>query len=227
LFIFIKLLDISQYLFRESATFNFSLGWDGFHFCFSGRLFLNFFNYNFLHKYFYSDFISFSKSTTWVAEMYARTHPDEVRNDEDFIYEATRAGSFGLLIFSFISVVAGIFVPQLTSYSLLTSIYNIYTASHIIFFIIMMSTFFVHTEYDAISVLAIIGVPWAVAMWAPFALVGEFVQKESDEAITENTLVRPTEHHDIETDAPLASSSSSPLMTEDVQIEEEEEEEEE
>jgi solute carrier family 45 protein 1/2/4 len=161
-------------------------------------------------------------STTWVAEMYARTHPTEDPNDVDFIYKATRAGSFGLLIFSFVSVAAGVIIPQLTPSSYLSNspftVYNIYTASHITFFIIMMTTFFVRTEYDAIAVIASIGVPWAVAMWIPFALVGEFVQKESVEAIVENTHVRPIEDHDIE-------HVSSPLITTDEQNEEEEEEE--
>ncbi|CAG8566202.1 5287_t:CDS:2, partial [Funneliformis mosseae] len=162
-------------------------------------------------------------STTWVAEMYARTHPDEDPNDQDFIYKATRAGSFGLLIYSMVSVVAGTFIPQFTPKTYPSNspftIYNIYTASHIIFFFIMMTTYFVRTEHDAIAVLASIGVPWAIAMWIPFALVGEFVQKEDVEAITENTLVRPTEINDIENDSTLASSSLSQLIDTNEQIE--------
>jgi hypothetical protein len=186
-----------------------------------------------LHKYFIVILFYF-KSTTWVAEMYARTHPTEDPEDEDFIYRATRAGSLGLLIFSFVSVAGGVFIPQLTPSDHLSrnpfTIYNIYTASHIIFFIIMMSTIFVSTEYHAIAVIASVGIPWSIAMWVPFALVGEFVQTESVEAIVENTHVRPIEYHDIEHVSPLDSSldsSSSALITPDEQNEEEEEEEEE
>ncbi|RIA89018.1 sugar transporter [Glomus cerebriforme] len=172
-------------------------------------------------------------STTWVAEIYAFAHPSEDPNGEDFIYKATRVGSFALLIFSFVSVAAGTILPHLTPSSYLSqnpfTIYNIYTVSHIIFFIIMMTTFFVRTEYHAIAVIASIGIPWAVAMWVPFALVGEFVQKEDVEAIVENTHVRPIENHDIEHESSLApaSSSSSPLAPdeqneEEVVVEEEE-----
>ncbi|CAB4476011.1 sugar transporter [Rhizophagus irregularis] len=167
-------------------------------------------------------------STTWVAEIYAQTHPTEDPNDEDFIYKATRAGSFGLLLFSFVSVAAGVIIPLFTPSTYPSrnpfTVYNIYIASHIIFFIIMMTTFFVRTEYHAISVIASVGVPWAIAMWIPFALVGEFVQKENVEAIVENTHVRPIENPDIEHVSSIASSSSSsPLVTPDEQNEEEEE----
>jgi hypothetical protein len=161
-----------------------------------------------------------------VAEIYAQTHPKEDPNDEDFIYKATRAGSFGLLIFSFVSVSAGIIIPHFTPSTYPSrnpfTVYNIYTASHIIFFIIMMTTFFVRTEYHAIAVIASVGVPWAIAMWIPFALVGEFVQKENVEAIVENTHVRPIENQDIEHVSSMASTSSSPLITPDEQNEEEE-----
>ncbi|GBB87180.1 hypothetical protein RclHR1_13610008 [Rhizophagus clarus] len=162
-------------------------------------------------------------STSWVAEIYAQTHPTEDPNDEDFIYKATRAGSFGLLLYSFVSVFAGIIVPYFTPSTYPSrnpfTVYNIYTASHIIYFIIMMTTFFVRTEYHAIAVIASVGVPWAIAMWIPFALVGEFVQKENVEAIVENTHVRPIENHDPEH---VSSISSSPPTTPDEQNEEEE-----
>lgn len=164
-----------------------------------------------------------------MAEIYAQTHPTEDPNDEDFIYKATRAGSFGLLLFSFVSAAAGVIIPHFTPSTYPSrnpfTVYNIYTASHIIFFIIMMTTFFVRTEYHAISVIASVGVPWAIAMWIPFALVGEFVQKENVEAIVENTHVKPIENPDIEHVSSIASSSSSsPLVTPDEQNEEEEEE---
>ncbi|CAG8515368.1 7320_t:CDS:10 [Diversispora eburnea] len=123
---------------------------------------------------------------SWITSVYARTHSTQ---EKDFFEVSTRYGSFALLIYSFVSVAAGIIIPHLTPTSYPSknpfTIYNIYTASHIMFALVMVSTFFVNTVEQSIMLIASIGIPWAVAMWVPFTLVGEFVQ-QNETGVDEN-----------------------------------------
>ncbi|RHZ86718.1 hypothetical protein Glove_46g92 [Diversispora epigaea] len=126
-------------------------------------------------------------STSWITSVYARTHSTQ---EKDFFEVSTRYGSFALLIYSFVSVAAGIIIPHLTPKSDSSknpfTIYNIYTASHIMFALVMLSTFFVDTVEQSIVLISSIGIPWAVAMWVPFTLVGEFVQQNESKLNNKN-----------------------------------------
>lgn len=137
-------------------------------------------------------------STTWVAEVYARWYDPR---KEDFITRATRAGSFALLCYSIVSVISGTFLPWLTKASTHSGaktpllgalsrrpscqiilkrpdILSIYTVSHVLFALLMISSFAVGTVDGATAVIASLGVCWAVTMWVPFTLVGEFVHTQ-------------------------------------------------
>ncbi|OZJ01863.1 hypothetical protein BZG36_05147, partial [Bifiguratus adelaidae] len=120
-------------------------------------------------------------STTWVSDIYFRSHPFD---NPDSWAQGTRAGSFALLCYAIVSVAAGIVLPMLTPRSSTTdsifTLKNIYTGSHILFALAMASTFWVHTVEQATLVLAVVGIPWAVVVWIPFALVGEFVSTEDE-----------------------------------------------
>ncbi|THH10078.1 hypothetical protein EW145_g1578 [Phellinidium pouzarii] len=58
---------------------------------------------------------------------------------------------------------------------------NIWTAAMLLFTILTFLTFFVKTVVQAIIVVSLIGICWAVACWVPFAMIMEFL-KEMGEA---------------------------------------------
>lgn len=53
-----------------------------------------------------------------------------------------------------------------------------WSASLVAAAIIMLSSFFVNSTFGAIVLVAAIGIPWSVAMWAPFTLLGEAILDE-------------------------------------------------
>lgn len=59
---------------------------------------------------------------------------------------------------------------------------NIWTGAMLLFSILTFSTFFVTTLSQAIVVVSLVGICWAVACWVPFAIIME--------ARTDNTLKR-------------------------------------
>ncbi|CAG8718752.1 15968_t:CDS:2 [Cetraspora pellucida] len=162
-------------------------------------------------------------SSSWIASVYARTHSID---DPDFFDKSTRYGSFALLMYSWISFLAGFIIPQLTPTSPSSknpfTIYNIYTISHILFALIAWSTLFVNNVEQSIFLIGSFGIPWAISMWIPFALVGEYVRQEDEIQIQENTEVRPLTNNDIEQEAsmslelsPTSSSAATTLHSED------------
>ncbi|KAJ6539477.1 hypothetical protein B0H19DRAFT_361430 [Mycena capillaripes] len=53
---------------------------------------------------------------------------------------------------------------------------NIWTGALLLFTVLTMSTFFVHTVFQATILIALIGICWSVAMWAPFAIIMELLK---------------------------------------------------
>jgi len=49
--------------------------------------------------------------------------------------------------------------------------------SHLVFAILMWSTFFVRNVLGATLLVSLIGIPWAVTQWAPFALIAAEIRK--------------------------------------------------
>jgi len=124
-------------------------------------------------------------STTWVASVFAVTHNPM---DPNFWDKATRAGSYALFFYAIISVIAGIVLPALApaspgSRSLFTK-KNQFTAAHLLFAAAMLSTFWVDDVFAATLVIALVGIPWAIEMWVPFALIGEYISSSEDKSIT-------------------------------------------
>lgn len=58
---------------------------------------------------------------------------------------------------------------------------NTWCLSHVIFAVLTLATFFVHTTTGAIVLMAFIGVPWAMTLWAPFALIAEEISRLNDD----------------------------------------------
>ncbi|OAD76032.1 hypothetical protein PHYBLDRAFT_132117 [Phycomyces blakesleeanus NRRL 1555(-)] len=119
-------------------------------------------------------------STQWVSDLYFIANPPQEGDDWA---EGTRAGSFALLCYSLVSVVAGIVVPDLSARFekvKIFSLLNIYTISHLIVAGALLSAWFVRSVTAATVVLAIMGIPWAIVLWVPFSLVGEYVSFEDE-----------------------------------------------
>src|ERR1700709_2619745 len=102
--------------------------------------------------------------------------------DPDSWAKGTRAGSFALLCYAIVSVVAGIILPWMTESTDFkgVTVKNGYTGSIVLFSVALLATFFVETVLQATIIVAIIGIPWAVVLWVPFALVGEYISYEAD-----------------------------------------------
>ena len=124
---------------------------------------------------------------------------------EDSLGQATRAGSFAFLIYSIISLAASFILPWIVApsydnettstptlrfkirgrYYIITpskylkiSFLNLpraWTVGHVIFLISMLATVFVSNVAGASVVIGICGVSWALTMWAPFSLLGEYI----------------------------------------------------
>ncbi|KAG0181831.1 hypothetical protein DFQ28_008508 [Apophysomyces sp. BC1034] len=128
-------------------------------------------------------------STQWVSDIYFETHPRKEETDGNWA-EGTRAGSFALLCYSVVSVIANLVLPILTTKFekkiRLFSLINIYTISHLIVAAALLSAWFVRSVTGATVILAIMGIPWAIVLWIPFSLVGEFVSFEEERRQTEN-----------------------------------------
>ncbi|KAF7731757.1 hypothetical protein EC973_008271 [Apophysomyces ossiformis] len=127
-------------------------------------------------------------STQWVSDIYFQTHPGDP-TDGNWA-EGTRAGSFALLCYSVVSVIANLVLPMLTNKFedkiRLFSLLNLYTISHLIVAAALLSAWFVRSVMGATIVLAIMGIPWAIVLWIPFSLVGEFVSFEEHRRQTAN-----------------------------------------
>lgn len=142
-------------------------------------------------------------STTWVAEIYNKTLLDG--NIDDKVGQATRAGSFAFLVFSLVSLASSFIIPLIVSpskprhdntltirlgkkeYKLSCLDYlklsfltlpRAWTISQFIFCICMLSTILVSDVTAAAIVIGGCGISWAISMWAPFSLLGEYVSRQ-------------------------------------------------
>ncbi|KAI7901771.1 major facilitator superfamily domain-containing protein [Cokeromyces recurvatus] len=122
-------------------------------------------------------------STQWVSDIYFATHRPTIPDIPIDWAKGTRAGSFALLCYSIVSVIAGLIIPAAAtkfSYMKIFSLLNIYTLSHMTVGIALISTLFVKNVTTATCILAIMGIPWAIVLWIPFSLVGEYVSFEDE-----------------------------------------------
>ncbi|KAI7900907.1 major facilitator superfamily domain-containing protein [Cokeromyces recurvatus] len=114
-------------------------------------------------------------STQWVSDLYFASHPSG-----DWA-EGTRAGSFAFLCNSIVSVVAGVLLPSLVAHNRLFTLLNLYTASQLIIAACLLSAWFIKSVTMATIMVGIMGIPWAIVLWIPFSLVGEYVSFEDEQ----------------------------------------------
>ncbi|KAL9093313.1 MAG: hypothetical protein Q9165_004054 [Trypethelium subeluteriae] len=147
-------------------------------------------------------------STTWIGEIYLRQHArtSEGKVSDDALADIGRVGSTSLVIFSVIMLLGSLLIPFLVECpeddasfgsrlppspsqimaptnkrkpSLLTA----WTWSNILFALMLIVTPFVSTMQSASFIVAICGLPWALAIWAPFALMGVEINMLSSDSI--------------------------------------------
>ncbi|KAL1998428.1 hypothetical protein VTN02DRAFT_6196 [Thermoascus thermophilus] len=182
-------------------------------------------------------------STTYIGQLYVNPifdqHPDLSEDDIDKAWaEATRIGTFALLIYAIVSFTANIILPLLVvptyeqivvpepegcppeltrrmssssmPYStsaeplidsqstqslrkgekrgLLTmlqipglTLRRMWLLAHLLFAVCMFSTFFIDTPQAATVDIGIVGISWALTLWAPFALISAEVARRDAE----------------------------------------------
>ncbi|KAJ2538030.1 hypothetical protein EV175_006551 [Coemansia sp. RSA 1933] len=113
----------------------------------------------------------------------ARTAADA--NDPDFVERATRAGSFALFLYSIaslgFSVVLPVFVrddddnAMAPTMRLKLSLRSMWRLSLVAMCVVLLMTYIVADVRGATVLIIAMAFPWSLAMWAPFALVGEYV----------------------------------------------------
>ncbi|CAG8614214.1 18765_t:CDS:2 [Rhizophagus irregularis] len=142
-------------------------------------------------------------STTWVAEVHARSIGDysskSSSSSNDSVGEKTRDGSFSLLLYSIVSLMASFILPMLikfagrittnstkllqTQFIPFLTLPKLWTISHFIFAFSMLSTWFVTNIFQASILISLCGISWTITMWAPYSLLGEFVANEESKTL--------------------------------------------
>ncbi|KAF3923691.1 hypothetical protein ABW20_dc0102028 [Dactylellina cionopaga] len=141
-------------------------------------------------------------STTYIGEIYVQPHyaanPNLTPKEEEQLWEeATRVGTFALLVFAVVALFSNTVLPVFIQPSFNPtnpddtgsknhlailqipglSLRRLWGLSHVIFAVSMWSTFFVKNTWGATALIAACGVPWAVTLWAPFALISSDISK--------------------------------------------------
>lgn len=179
--------------------------------------------------------------TTWIGQLhvnpYFDSHPNLTPVEIDRAWEdATRIGTFALLVFAITSFTSNMLLPFLvvpsyrppppktpstpphhtpgTPGTLSASMTSFFPAapspsarlhtrltrlldfcqiewltlrrawllSHVLFALCMASTFFISTPTQATVLTGVVGLPWALSLWAPFALISAEISKRDSEA---------------------------------------------
>lgn len=167
-------------LFNLFVILNSLLGWVGSLSYFTGKIHFPYIEIDVLFLLICIKLIS----TQWVSDLYFSAHPPATPGDGNWA-EGTRAGSFALLCNSMVSVLAGMAIPALVMKFekkgvWWLSLLNVYTGSQLIIAAALLSAWFIRSVTAATIVLAIMGIPWAIVLWIPFSLVGEYVSYEDE-----------------------------------------------
>ncbi|KAI9596149.1 major facilitator superfamily domain-containing protein [Syncephalis fuscata] len=99
-------------------------------------------------------------STTWIINVLMRDHSP---TEPGFLDAATRAGTL------VDSIVAS------------WRLRGVWIFSNVFFGIVLLSTWFARDVYDATIIVALCGLPWAVVLWVPFAMIGELLNVTNEE----------------------------------------------
>ncbi|KAI9677440.1 MAG: hypothetical protein M1817_006394 [Caeruleum heppii] len=143
--------------------------------------------------------------TTYVGQLYVNPifadHPNMTSDEIDEVWEeATRIGTFSLLVFAFTSFAANILLPFFVapSYAPTASVSDppekpnrilqklvipwltlrrAWLLSLVLYAVTLFCTFFVSTPTGGTVLVGIVGIAWALTLWAPFALISAEISK--------------------------------------------------
>jgi len=120
-------------------------------------------------------------TTAWINYIYFKNNSSD-GNEEN----ATRTGSFALLIYSIISLIASFILPTIKSFydnnisndthDPQTFYRKVWIFSEIFLAFVFFSTIGVSKVWHAVTIISLCGISWAVSMWVPFALIGEYLE---------------------------------------------------
>ncbi|KAI8892975.1 major facilitator superfamily domain-containing protein [Globomyces pollinis-pini] len=122
-------------------------------------------------------------SSSWIADtvQLTPTQPDTIK---------TQMGSFGLLLFAIISFIFGIIIPRIQT-QLQMALKHVWCAGLLFSAFLLMCTLFVGGTGVVVSVVGLMGISWAIALWVPFTLIGK--QLSTPQEYT--TIEDPNAHH--------------------------------
>lgn len=114
-------------------------------------------------------------SSMYIATLYKAEHGS---TDDEL---AIRKGSFGLFLHAIVSVAANFLLPYLLTLPPLRifnrtvtfTVNGLWIFGHAVFLIGTFSTFFITKATQGIVFITILGIPWAIALWAPFVIISE------------------------------------------------------
>ncbi|KAN0115389.1 MFS general substrate transporter [Hyaloscypha variabilis] len=176
-------------------------------------------------------------SSSYIADIYVQpaleANPHMTPDEIDRLYEnATRAGSFALLVYAITSLATNVLLPFFIAPSYDSPVYEstssfhsnrsyttrfsrlldaliipgltlrrAWLGSHLIFATCMFSTLIVRSIAAATALIGIIGISWALTLWAPFAIISAEVSKrdalrrarESQSRLRNHTLDRESD----------------------------------
>lgn len=122
--------------------------------------------------------------TTYVLDM--AQHASKHRKED---YE--KSGSFAMLLFAILALVSGSVLPTISlagtdgsaPRTRGLSLRTLWTCGALLQGCILLGTFFVHTRVQAMLLLVLMGGPWSVWMWVPYAMIGEFVREAEGQGV--------------------------------------------
>ncbi|KAJ2398224.1 hypothetical protein GGI05_000215 [Coemansia sp. RSA 2603] len=166
--------------------------------------------------------------TTYVAGFYASNNKDSGWSEDELMERGTRAGSLAMFSQAVSSLVFSFVLPMIT-YSagsrtspqrletqqtlriirklralLSVSLSNMWTVSLAMFSVCMFGTFFISTVNGATWLIGACGFSWALAIWAPFTMIGESISSgrsgSSDSALPMHSSGGEHQYEPVDTD---------------------------
>ncbi|KAF8305438.1 MFS general substrate transporter [Clavulina sp. PMI_390] len=67
---------------------------------------------------------------------------------------------------------------------------NIWTASLMLFALVMLATFWIRTRWQATVAISLLGISWACAVWVPFAIIMQFLRELETAAVAQRAAAR-------------------------------------
>ncbi|KAG9661590.1 SUC2 like protein, partial [Aureobasidium melanogenum] len=170
-------------------------------------------------------------STTWVGEIYLRYDaPPEIKQSKDPLSDIGRVGSMSLIVFSIVTFIGSIALPWMvkspeddkpdftprppasiapivkTVVERKPSLLTAWTVAHLIFAGSMIFAPFVTSLRFATTLVAVCGIPWALACWAPFTFMGVEINKLGSSLPTSR---RGSHHYQRVSDGSIEMSSEA------------------